>query len=68
MAEVAVAKHEHRASFRIGHMENNGAPRARDEFYYFSGIIDDVMGFDRALTDVEVQQRYQSSRSNMDAE
>jgi hypothetical protein len=48
----------HRASFRIGHQENNNAPHARDEFYYFRGLIDEVMVFDRALSAEEVGGLY----------
>lgn len=45
----------HRVSFRIGHVENNNAPHARDEYYYFKGAMDDVMVFNRALSGEDVK-------------
>ncbi len=46
--------YQHRAPFQIGHASNNNAAHARDEFYYFKGILDEVMVFDRALSAEEV--------------
>jgi hypothetical protein len=53
---------EHRASFQIGHQENNGAPHARDAFYYFTGTIDEVMIFDRALSESEVKTLFAAQK------
>jgi hypothetical protein len=52
----------HRASFRIGHLENNNAAHARDEFYYFNGLLDEVMIFNRALSQEEIAQIYNSQK------
>jgi len=60
--------YEHRASFQIGHVENNGAPHARDEFYYFKGTIDEVMVFDRALTPGEIQNLYGLRQTGADSD
>jgi hypothetical protein len=58
VAAVSSLNYQHRAPFRIGHAANNGAPHARDEFYYFRGAIDEVMIFNRSLTAEEVRQLY----------
>lgn len=50
--------YNYRAPFRIGHVTNNGAPHAKDEFYYFSGTIDEVMMFNIALSADEVKELY----------
>jgi hypothetical protein len=60
--------YEHRAPFRIGHVENNGAPHARNESFYFKGTIDEVMIFDRALTAEEIQQLYRFRKASTDSE
>jgi hypothetical protein len=60
--------YEHRASFQIGHVENNNDQYARDEFHYFKGTIDEVMIFNRALTGEEVQQLCRLRKRGSDAD
>jgi hypothetical protein len=54
--------YEHRAPFRVGHVANNGAPHALDEFYYFTGTIDEVMVFHRALSQNDVKALFDAPR------
>ena len=46
------------APFKIGHSNSNGAPHARDEFYYFKGAIDDVKFYSRALSAGEIRSLF----------
>jgi len=45
----------HRAPLRIGHSHNINAGEAKDAFYYFRGKIDEVMVFNRALSEDEIR-------------
>jgi hypothetical protein len=57
---VGALVYSHRASFRIGHLENNNAAHARDESYYFKGALDEVMVFNRALAEEDVKALFNS--------
>ena len=52
-------RYSHRASFRVGHMQNNNAPHSRDGFYYFHGTIDEVGIWNRALSAGEVRALFE---------
>jgi hypothetical protein len=61
-ATTGAMPYSHRASFRVGHLQNNNARWARDGFFYFRGTIDELMIFNRALSESEIQQLWRLQR------